>query len=215
MGAELIRIYGMLDSGNCYKPRLLLAMLGRPFVHVETSSRDGTTRKPAYLAKNANGKVPLLELDDGRFIAESNAILLYLADGTPLMPTDPYVRALVWQWLFFEQYSHEPLIAVRRSLVLYPERAAQATPERMASLLEGGSKALGVMETQLAKTPFLAGDRISVADIALFAYTQDAAIAGYDMAKFPQVVAWLDRVRAADGFVDMAWKPANHTSFGG
>jgi glutathione S-transferase len=209
MGAEVIRIYGMLDSGNCYKPRLLLALLGQPFVHVETSSRDGTTRKPAYLAKNANGKVPLLELDDGRFIAESNAILLYLADGTPLMPTDPYERALVWQWLFFEQYSHEPLIAVRRSLVLYPERAAQATPERMASLLEDGSKALGVMETQLAKTPFLVGDRISVA------YTQDAAIAGYDMAKFPQVVAWLDRVRAADGFVDMAWKPANHTSFGG
>jgi len=211
----MIRIYGMLDSGNCYKPRLLLAMLGRPFIHIETSSRDGTTRTPAYLVKNANGKVPLLELEDGRFVAESNAILLYLAEGTPLMPVDAYERALVWQWLFFEQYSHEPLIAVRRSLLLYPERAALATPERMASLLEGGDKALGVMETQLAKTPCLAGETISVADIALFAYTQDADVAGYDMGKFPHVTAWLDRVRAAPGYVGMDWKPANHAQFSG
>lgn len=210
----MIRIYGMRDSGNCYKPRLLLAMLGLPFVHVETSSRDGTTRTPAYLAKNANGKVPLLELEDGRFIAESNAILLYLAEGTRFLPAEAYERALVWQWLFFEQYSHEPLIAVRRSLKLYPERAAQATPERMASLLEGGDKALGVMETQLAKTPFLAGEAISVADIALFVYTQDAGIAGYDMGKFPHVVGWLDRVRATPGYVGMDWKPANDTTFG-
>jgi len=210
----MIRIYGMGDSGNCYKPRLLLAMLGRPFVHVETSSRDGTTRTPAYLDKNANGKVPLLELEDGRFIAESNAILLYLAEGTRFLPADAYERAVVWQWLFFEQYSHEPLIAVRRSLKLYPERAALATPERMASLLEGGDKALGVMETQLATTPFLAGEAISVADIALFVYTQDAGIAGYDMAKFPHVVAWLDRIHAVPGYVGMDWKPANHTNFG-
>jgi glutathione S-transferase len=211
----MILIYGMADSGNCYKPRLLLAMLDRPFIHVETSSRDGTTRTAAYLAKNANGKVPLLELEDGRCVAESSAILLYLAEGTPFMPTDPYERALVWQWLFFEQYSHEPLIAVRRSLVLYPERATLATPERMASLLEGGDKALGVMESQLAKTSFLAGEAMTVADIALFAYTQDADVAGYHMGKFPQVVAWLDRVRATPGYVDMAWKPANHSSFGG
>lgn len=211
----MMRIYGMLDSGNCYKPRLLMAMLGRPFEHVETSSRDGTTRTAAYLAKNANGKVPLLELEDGRFLAESNAILLYLGEGTRFVPSDPYRRALVHQWLFFEQYSHEPLIAVRRSLILYPERAAQATPERMAALLEGGNKALGVMETQLARTPWLVDDSISVADIALYVYTQDANVAGYDMAKFPNVAAWLDRVRAAPGYVGMDWKPAQNTAFGG
>lgn len=211
----MMRIYGMGDSGNCYKPRLLMAMLGRPFEHVETSSRDGTTRTAAYLAKNANGKVPLLELEDGRFLAESNAILLYLGEGTRFVPSDPYRRALVHQWLFFEQYSHEPLIAVRRSLILYPERAAQATPERMAALLEGGNKALGVMETQLARTPWLVDDSISVADIALYVYTQDANVAGYDMAKFPNVAAWLDRVRAAPGYVGMDWKPAQNTAFGG
>ncbi|SMH50893.1 glutathione S-transferase family protein [Mesorhizobium australicum] len=211
----MIRIYGMADSGNCYKPRLLLAMLGQPFEHVETSSRDGTTRSPAFLAKNANGKVPLLELEDGRFLAESNAILLYLGEGSRFVPFDPYERALVYQWLFFEQYSHEPLIAVRRSLVLYPERAALATPERMASLLDGGHKALGVMEARLAVEPWLVGDEIGVADIALFAYTQHADIAGYDMARFPGVVRWLDRVKAAPGYVDLDWKPAQHSAFGG
>ena len=203
-----MRIYGMSDSGNCYKPRLLLAMLGQPFEHVETNSRDGSTRTPEYLAKNPNGKVPLLELDDGRTIAESNAILLYLAEGTAFLPTDRYDRAIVNQWLFFEQYSHEPNIAVRRSLKLYPERAAQATPERMAALLEAGDRALGVMEAQLSRTPYLAGDAITVADIALFTYTQDAAIAGYDMGRYPGVSSWLDRVRAAPGFVSMDTKPA-------
>ncbi len=209
----MIRIYGMADSGNCYKPRLLMALLGRPFEHVETSSRDGTTRSPAYLARNANGKVPLLELEDGRFIAESNAILLYLGDGTRFVPDEAYDRAIVHQWLFFEQYSHEPSIAVRRSLVLYPERAALATPERMAALLESGNKALGVMETQLAVTRFMAGEAPTVADIALFAYTQDAAVAGYDLSRFPAVARWLGRMRAEPGFVGMDWVPAERSSF--
>ena len=209
----MIRLYGMIDSGNCYKPRLLLAKLGRPFVHVETSSRDGSTRTPAYLAKNENGKVPLLELEDGRFLAESNAMLLYLAEGKRFLPADAYERALVYQWLFFEQYSHEPLIAVRRSLVTYPERAAQATPERMAALLEGGNKALGVMEAQLARTPFLVGDAMTVADIALYAYTHDAHVGGYDLGRFPAVAAWLARVAADPGHVALDWKPANRTSF--
>ena len=204
----MLKIYGMADSGNCYKPRLLMAKLGRPFVHVETNSRDGTTRTAAYLAKNANGKVPLLETEDGRFLAESNAILLFLAEGTRFLPADPFERAIVCQWLFFEQYSHEPYIAVRRSLLLYPERAAQATPERLESLLEAGHRALGVMEAQLARTPFLAGDAMSIADIALYAYTQDAAIAGYDMARHHHVVAWLARVAADPGHVPLAWTPA-------
>ncbi|WP_395450622.1 glutathione S-transferase family protein [Aminobacter sp. UC22_36] len=203
----MITIYGMSDSGNSYKPRLLMAKLGRPFRHVETSSRDGSTRSAAYLAKNANGKVPLLELEDGRFLAESNAILLHMAEGTRLLPTDAYQRALVYQWLFFEQYSHEPYVAVRRTMYLYPERAAQATPERMQALLEGGNKALGVMQVQLEKTPFLAGDAMSVADIALYAYTHDATVGGYDLDAFPAVKAWLARVAADEGHVPLTWLP--------
>ncbi len=203
----MITIYGMSDSGNSYKPRLLMAKLGRPFNHVETSSRDGSTRSAAYLAKNANGKVPLLELEDGRFLAESNAILLHLAEGTRLLPTDAYQRALVYQWLFFEQYSHEPFVAVRRTMFLYPERAAQATPERMQALLEGGNKALGVMQVQLEKTPFLAGDAMSVADIALYTYTHDATVGGYDLDAFPAVKAWLARVAADEGHVPLTWLP--------
>lgn len=203
----MLSLYGMTSSGNCYKPRLLLAKLGRPFRHVEVNSITGETRTSDFLALNPNGKVPLLHLDDGRLLAESNAMLLHLAEGTRFLPADAYERALVYQWLFFEQYSHEPYIAVRRALIVYPERASQATPERMAALLDGGNKALSVMEAQLARTPFLAGDRLSVADIALFAYTQDAALAGYDMDDFPQVSAWLDRVRADEGHVPIDWLP--------
>ncbi len=150
----MLTIYSQPDSGNCYKPRLLLAKLGKTFKHVTVSSLDGSTRTPEYLAKNPNGKVPLLELDDGRFIAESNAMLLYLAENTRYLPKDAYERALVYQWLFFEQYSHEPYIAVRRALMVYPERARDATPERLASTLVGGDKALGVMEEQLKRHLF-------------------------------------------------------------
>lgn len=203
----MLTIYGTNSSGNCYKPRLLLAKLRRPFRHVEVNSITGETRTAGFLARNPNGKVPLLEFEDGRMLAESNAMLLHLAEGTRFLPADAYDRALVYQWLFFEQYSHEPYVAVRRSLIVYPERASQATPERMASLLDGGNRALAVMEEQLARTPFLAGKALTVADIALFAYTQDAALAGYDMDRFPQVAAWLERVRADDGHVPMEWLP--------
>jgi len=203
----MLTIYGMQDSGNCYKPRLLMAKLGRPFRHIEVNSRDGTTRKAEFLAKNPNGRVPLLELDDGRFLSESNAILLYLGEGTALVPSDRYARGLVHQWLFFEQYSHEPFIAVRRALLKYPERAAQATPERLASLLENGNQALKVMETQLVKTPFLVGDEMTVADIALYAYTHEAEMGGYDLKQFPAVSAWLARVENDPGHVPMMWKP--------
>lgn len=203
----MITIYGMTDSGNCYKPRLLLAKLGQPFRHVETSARDGSTHTAAYLARNPNGKVPLLERSDGRFLAESNAMLLHLAEGTRFMPDDAYERALVYQWLFFEQYSHEPAVAVRRALNKFPERAAQATPERMAALLEAGNKALGVMEAQLEKTPFLAGEAMTIADIALYAYTHEADIAGFDLNAYPAVKAWLARVAADKGHVPIDWLP--------
>lgn len=200
-------IYGMIDSGNCYKPRLLMAKLGKGFRHVEVSSRDGGTRAAAYLAKNPNGMVPLLELEDGRLLAESNAILLYLAEGTRLLPTDRYWRALVYQWLFFEQYSHEPYIAVRKALLTFPERARDATPDRLALTLERGNKALGVMERHLAENAFFAGDTCSVADIALFAYTHMAEKGGFDLTAYPAVGAWLKRVEADPGHVPIEWLP--------
>lgn len=204
----MLTLYSHPDSGNCYKPRLLMAKLGLPFRHVVVSSLDGSTRKAEYLAKNPNGKVPLLELDDGRLLAESNAILLHLAEGTPFLPSDSYERALVYQWLFFEQYSHEPFIAVRRALSVYPERISEATPERMAATLTGGNKALAVMETQLQKTPFLVGSSISVADIALYAYTHEAHRGGFDMTHYPAIGRWLERVAADDGHVSLDWLPA-------
>ena len=200
-------VYGMADSGNCYKPRLLLAKLGRSFRHVEVSSRDGGTRSPEYLARNPNGMVPLLEFDDGRMLAESNAMLIHLAEGTPFLPGDAYERALVYQWLFFEQYSHEPYIAVRRALVLFAERAHLATPERLATTLERGNKALTVMERQLERTDFLAGGELSIADICLYAYTHVANEAGFDLSAFPAVSAWLDRVGSHPGHVTMDWLP--------
>jgi len=201
-------VYGMADSGNCYKPRLLLAKLGRTFKHVEVSSRDGGTKSPDYLAKNPNGMVPLLELDDGRLLAESNAMLIHLAEGTRFLPADAYERAIAYQWLFFEQYSHEPYVAVRRALVLFPERAQLATPERLASTLERGNKALAVMEKQLERTSFMAGGDLSIADICLYAYTHVADEAGFDLHAFPAVTAWLSRVRSDPGHVAIDWLPA-------
>lgn len=200
-------LYGMIDSGNCYKPRLLMAKLGMPFTHVEVSSHTGDTRKPEYVAKNPNAMVPLLELDDGRRLAESDAILLYLAEGTRFLPADRYQRGLAYQWLFFEQYSHEPYIAVRKALLTFPERAGDATPERLAQTLERGNKALGVMNRRLAEVPFFAGDELSVADIALYAYTHDAEKGGFQIDAYPAVAAWLKRVEKDPGHVGIEWLP--------
>ena len=203
----MISVYGMHDSGNCYKPRLLLAKLGRPFWHVETAGGTSGTKSAGFLAKNPNGRAPILELEDGRIIAESNAILLHLAEGTRFLPANPYERAVAYQWLFFEQYSHEPYIAVRRALLVYPHRAHEATPEKLAATLAGGEKALGVMEEQLKKTPFFAGAALSVADIALYAYTHSADVGGFDLAPYPAVIAWLARVEADPGHVPITWLP--------
>ena len=194
-------LYGMIDSGNCYKPRLLMAKLGVKFTNVEVSSHTGQTRAPEFVAKNPNAMVPLLELDDGRRIAESNAILLYLSEGTRFLPGDRYQRALAYQWLFFEQYSHEPYIAVRKALLTFPERAKDATPERLAQTLERGNKALGVMNRHLAQNAYFAGDALSVADIALYAYTHTAEQGGFQLDAYPAVAAWLKRVEADPGHV--------------
>jgi len=192
----MLTLYQQQDSGNCYKVRLLLSHLGKPYRAVAVSSLDGSTRRPDFLAKNPIGKIPTIELDDGRFLAESNAILLHFAEGTGLLPADAYDRAKTYQWLFFEQYSHEPAIAVRRALSVYPERRADATEARMAQLREAGNRALAVLEQRLADADWLAGEAFSVADISLYAYTHMAEQGGYELGAFPGVGAWLGRVTA-------------------
>jgi len=196
----MLAVYGMKSSGNCYKVQLLLEQLHRPYRWVEVDSAAGQTRTPQYLAMNPNGKVPLLEAGPGRYLAESNAILCYLAEGSPLLPQDAWQRAQVLQWLFFEQYSHEPYIPVARFICRWlpddhPRRA------ELPRLRERGVQALAVVEQQLARQPFIAGAEYSVADIALFAYTHAAADGGFDLSTFPQIQAWLQRVRTQPGFV--------------
>jgi glutathione S-transferase len=195
----MITLYQQHDSGNCYKVRLVLSHLSRPFQTVAVSSFDGSTRQPEFLAKNPIGKVPTVQLDDGRFLAESNAILLYFSEGTVLVPVDAYERAKVYEWLFFEQYNHEPAIAVRRALTVYEERRAEATPERMAHLLEMGNRALAVMERRLSGADWLVGHAFSIADISLYAYTHMAADGGYDLRQFPGIDGWLKRIAALPG----------------
>jgi glutathione S-transferase len=198
-------LYSMQDSGNCYKPRLLMHLLGLPFRLADTDSRDGSTRRPEFLALNPNGKVPLLVLPDGRTLSESNAMLLHLAEGTEYLPEDSYERGLAYQWLFFEQYSHEPYIAVARSLLHLV--GGDPPAERIAELHKRGHWALGVMETRLAKANWLAGDRFSVADIALYAYTHLAHQGGFDLQPYPGVLRWLARIAARPGHVDIDWRP--------
>lgn len=204
----MLTLYSQQASGNAYKPRLLMALLGIPFRIVEMNTYDGSTRQSEFLAKNPIGKVPLLELEDGRWLAESNAILLYLAESTPYLPANKFDRAKAYEWLFFEQYVHEPAIAVRRSILTAPERASQRTPERLAQLLDAGNAALAVMEQRLSQADWLAGQNYSVADIALYAYTHAAEEGGYDLSAYPGITAWLDRVALQPGHVGIDWVPS-------
>src|SRR5690606_1961491 len=158
----------------------------------------GETRTPEFLAINPNGRIPTLILEDGRPLAESNAILCYLAEGTPFLPDEPYQRALALQWLFFEQYSHEPYVAVARYIMrhLPEDHPRRAT---LGELRERGHQALKVMEGHLAREPFFVGGCYGVADIALYAYTHAAADGGYDLSGYAAVQAWLQRVAAQPG----------------
>jgi glutathione S-transferase len=201
-------LYSMQSSGNCYKPRLLMHQLGIGFRLVDTDAGKGETRTADFLALNPNGRVPLLTLPDGRQLPESNAILLYLAEGTRFLPADRYDRGMCYQWLFFEQYEHEPTIAVARSwLSVYPERIGKATPEQIADWHRRGNRALAVMETRLSSADWLAGPAYSIADIALFAYTHVAHEGGFDLKAYPGIGAWLKRVEAEPGYVPLAWRP--------
>jgi glutathione S-transferase len=196
----MLTIYGMADSGNCYKVRLAAEQLRIPYRWVEVNSAKGETRTPEFLARNANGKVPTLGLEDGTFLPESNAILNYLAEGTPLLPAERLPRARVLQWMFFEQYSHEPYVAVARYILRY---LPPDTPRRaeLPRLHERGYQALGVMEQHLAREPYFAAGRYTIADIALYAYTHCAADGGFDLGRVPAVQRWLERVRGQPGHV--------------
>lgn len=191
----MFRVYGMSVSGNCHKVRMALEALERPYAWIEIDTRGGGTRKPEFLAMNPNGRVPVLEIEPGTYLAESNAILWYLADGTPLLPAGALQRAQVLQWLFFEQYSHEPYIAVARFLrKFHPDAESQRA--LADAKMNGGYRALEVMEGRLAQEPYFVGACYSIADIALYAYTHVADDGGFDLGRFPAVRAWLDRVRA-------------------
>jgi glutathione S-transferase len=198
----MFTVYGMADSGNCYKVKLTLEQLALPYRWIEIDSARGETRTIRFLAMNANGKVPTLALEDGTFLPESNAILNYLAEGSRLLPAERLQRARVLQWMFFEQYSHEPYIAVARSIVRYqlPDSPRRAELPR---LLERGNQALAVMEQHLQREPFFAAGRYTIADIALYAYTHCAGDGGFDLSRYPAVRSWLERVHSQPRHVAM------------
>ncbi|MEJ1966110.1 MAG: glutathione S-transferase family protein [Gammaproteobacteria bacterium] len=186
-------LYDFLDSGNGYKIRLMLAHLQQPYRRVQLEIFEGATRTPEFLAKNPNGRIPTLELDDGTFLAESNAILWYLAESTPFVPQDRLGRAQVLQWMFFEQYSHEPYVATSRAIVRHfpPDSPRHAElPDRRAR----GHQALAVMERHLGSRSFFVNERYSIADIALYAYTHVAPDGGIELTGYPNVLAWIGRV---------------------
>jgi len=198
----MIRLYGFTGSGNCYKPALLMAQMGTAFEWIEVDILAGESRTPAFLARNANGKIPLLEPAPGQFLAESNAMLCYLAEGSAYLPEDRWMHAKVLEWLFFEQYSHEPYVATVRFWV-HIQKKADTFSAKIAEAMPRGYAALDVMERQLTLTPFLAGSVYTIADMALFAYTHVAHEGGFDLDRYPAIQDWLQRVTGTKGFVPM------------
>ena len=194
----MITVYGSTPSGNCWKVRQILELTGRPYRWVETDSNAGATRTPKLLRMNPNGKVPLVELDDGALVTESNAILAHFAEGTPWLPVPGLQRTRVFEWLFFEQYSHEPYVAVARNWIHFL-RAKERHSDRLPDIWERGHRAFGVMEMRLHAHPWLTDSGMTIADIALFAYTHVAKEGEFDLGRYPGLRTWLDRVRAQPG----------------
>ena len=197
-----MKIYGDAISGNCFKIKLLASILDIPhqWVHVDVVGGGALTEQ--FLAKNPNAKVPLLELDDGRFLSESNAIIDYLAFGTALFPEDDFNRAKILQWQFFEQYSHEPYIAVARFIAKFQGLPVHRKAE-YAAKQEGGHKALKVMDLQLAVTRYLVGEVLTVADITLYAYTHVAHEGGFSLSAYPNIQAWMQQISNHPNYVGM------------
>ncbi len=197
-----MKIYGDIESGNCYKIKLLTALLAIDHDWIAVDILAGDTKTPSFITKNPAAKIPLLELDDGRTLSESNAILNYLASDTALLPVEKFDLAKVLQWQFFEQYSHEPYIAVARFIAKYlglPDEKRAEYDDKQA----GGHKALKVMESQLAKTAFLVGDNMTIADISLYGYTHVADEGGFDLAGYPAIVEWIDRIKNTKNYLAM------------
>jgi glutathione S-transferase len=202
----MLTLYDFMGSGNGYKVRLLLAQLGLPYKLVERDILKGETRTPQFLAKNPNGRIPTLQLEDGTHLAESDAILWYLAEGTKFAPADRLARAQTLQWMFFEQYSHEPYIAVARFWRHYLSRLSPLQELDLPERMNKGYAALGVMEQHLARHQYFVGGRYGLADIALYAYTHVAPEGNFDLDHYPHVCAWLGRVAAQPGHVSMDHK---------
>jgi len=197
-------LYATIGSGNCFKPFLLMNQLGIPFKVTLVDVLKGETRMPAYLAINPNGTVPYLMLADGRGIGESNAMLWHLAEGSPLIPADPYKRAKVLQWMFFEQSALEPFISPARFFIsIVPERRAERAQD-IAVWQQRGRKGLKLLDDHLRGRKFLVDDRYTIADISLFGYTHLAEEGGFDFAEYPAIAAWIGEVGKTDGYVALS-----------
>jgi glutathione S-transferase len=199
---EILRLYDFLPSGNGYKIRLLLTQIGMPFERVEVNITKNESRTPEFLSKNPNGRIPVLEVEPGKYLAESNAIMVYLSEGTEFLPYDRFLRAQVLQWLFFEQYSHEPYIATSRFWISILGKA-QEYHEAIEQKREPGYAALRTMEKHLSNHTFLVGERYTIADISLFAYTHVANEGGFDLTQFPAIQAWIERVKAQPSYISI------------
>ncbi|NDV90856.1 glutathione S-transferase family protein [Alteromonas sp. 345S023] len=197
-----MKIYGDRRSGNCYKLQLLLALLNKQCEWEDIDILKGESRTDGFLQLSPNGKIPILELDDGRVISESNAIMHFLAVGSNLMPTTEFDMAVLLQWQFFEQYSHEPYIAVARYINLYLGMPDTHRTEYVAKQA-GGYRALAVMEARLANSPFLVSNYLTLADISLFAYTHVAHEGGFDLSAYPAIRNWIKLVEAQPRFIPM------------
>jgi len=197
----MFKLYEYSPSGNCYKVRLLLTQLNIAFDRTEINILQKESRTPEFLVKNPNGRIPVLEIEPGKFLFESNAIMFYLSEGTEFFPSDKFERALVMQWLFFEQYSHEPFIATSRFWYLTgkAEEYQAALQQKQAP----GYAALAVMEQHLEKNDFFVGDRYSIADIGLFAYTHVAGEGGFDLTRFPAIESWIERVKHQPRYISI------------
>jgi glutathione S-transferase len=201
-------LYSMQRSGNSYKVRLALAKLGIPYRLVEVDILQGESHTPEFLAMNPSGQVPLLEVAPGRYLAESNAILWYVAGGTPLAPEERIERAVALQWMFFEQHSLEPNIGAAWFWLSLIKGGRELQQHALEDWMEEGYRALSVMEKHLKLSRFFVDDRMTIADIALYAYTHIAHECDYDLSGFPYILAWIDRVAAEPGHIHMDWRPA-------
>ncbi|TYL91141.1 glutathione S-transferase family protein [Bradyrhizobium rifense] len=205
----MYKLYSMQRSGNSYKVRLALALLNVPYEPIEVDILRGESKTPDFLAKNPSGQVPLLEVGDDRYLAESNAILWYVAVGTPLAPENRIDRAEALQWMFFEQHALEPNIGAAYFWLSLVKGGRDLQTHALEDWMERGYGALQVMENHLKTNAYFAARQLTVADIALYGYTHLADRCDFDLAPFPAIQDWLKRVEAAPGFVAMDWRPAD------